>query len=69
MEERGLENVSRYDGDDLPDHDYESIYGREALAARTAAWWAARFQAQREILERLDAIIAKHSSTRPQEKA
>lgn len=36
------------DGDDLPDHDYESIYGRAAMWARQLA--------------RLDGLLAKYDA-------
>jgi hypothetical protein len=39
------------DGDDLPDHDYASIYGAELLRARQHA-------RQRHMLQHLDTIMA-----------
>jgi hypothetical protein len=43
--------IHPYDDDDLPDHDYESIYGAALLHARQHA-------RQRHLLQRLDTVMA-----------
>jgi len=47
------------DGDDLPDGEYESIYGREALDARREARLCRTQQTLRD-LEQLTAERARH---------
>jgi hypothetical protein len=44
------------DGDDLPDHDYASIYGRAALQARRLARLAALLARQDEAIAQLQAL-------------
>lgn len=45
------------DGDELPDYDYESIYGAEALAARRRAEMDALFASQARILANMNALL------------
>lgn len=47
------------DGDDLPDHDYASIYGHAALHARHLHCLAAMIARQRACIARLDAVIER----------
>jgi len=43
---------------DPPDHDYESIYGREAMHARRSAWLAAIFASMEAHLAALGVHVA-----------
>jgi len=63
---------STLDDTDLPDHDYESIYGREAMHARLLAKLDAmlkrmdeRTEALRVVTARMDAMLR---NARPQER-
>lgn len=49
------------DGDELPDHDYASIYGAEALDARQMARLDAAMALHRQSLDRIWAMLAQQA--------
>lgn len=56
------------DGEELPDHDYASIYGHAALHARSIARLHAMIQRQHVTQRRLDAILRQGSKATPEEE-